>query len=87
MINKTLQPSVPKTHDSPPTPTFVFSSLAHCIHLELTSRTTLLEALCFPFDKVYGGLLLGDTLSVSTLIGFKLTIGNGEGGVKKKTKN
>jgi hypothetical protein len=72
MINKTLQPNVLKTHDSPPTSTFVFYSLVHCIHLELNSRTTLIEALCFPFDKVFGGLLLGDMLSVSTLIGFKL---------------
>jgi len=49
------------------------------------SRTTLLKALCFPFDKVFGGSLLGEALSVSTLISFKLTIGNGEGGVEKKT--
>jgi hypothetical protein len=50
----------------------------------LTSRTTLSKASCFPFDKVFGGSLLGDALSVSPLIGFKLTIGNGEGAVEKK---
>jgi hypothetical protein len=47
----------------------------------------VLEALCFPFKKVFKGSLLGDGLSVLALIGFKLTIGNGEGGVEKKSES
>ncbi len=45
----------------------------------------MLEALCFPFGKVYGGSLLGDVLSVSASTWLKLIVGNGEGGAGKKT--
>jgi hypothetical protein len=46
----------------------------------------MLEALCFPFDKVSRGSLLGDVLSVSTSTRFKLIIGNGQGVAQKKIK-
>jgi len=44
------------------------------------------KALCFPFGKVYGGSILGVVLSVSTSTWFKLIVGNGEGGARKKTE-
>jgi hypothetical protein len=52
--------------------------------IQSTSKTTMSKALCFPFDKVYGGSLLGDASNVSTSTWLKLIVGNGEGGVEKR---
>ncbi len=46
----------------------------------------MLEALCFPFDKVYGGSLLGEVLSALALTWLKLIVGHGEGVWEKKNQ-
>ncbi len=45
------------------------------------------KTLCFPFNNVSGGSLLGDASNVLSLTWLKLIIGNGEGVLEKKNQN